>query len=116
MNQDVDLMACRSDMGGISPSSIVEAINGEKVAKVIVEVFNGKSCRRTSTQSMDALLSIMFDKSIEFRIIGIHVYRFQDCNYAYFTLKRSEDFTTNIDAEMLAAINGIEFEKGGWPC
>ena len=115
MNQDVDMMACRSDMGGISPKSIVETINGERVAKVIVDVYNRKCklCDRTSIQSMDALLSIMFDKSIEFRIIGIHVYRFQDCNYAYLTLMKSEDFTTNIDAEMLDAIGGIEFEKEG---
>ena len=102
-------MACRSAIGGISPNSIVETINGEKVAKVIVEVFNGEFCDRTSTQSMDTLLSIMFDKSIEFRIIGIQVYRFQDCNYAYFTLMRSGDCTTNIDAEMLDTISKIEF-------
>ena len=106
-------MSCRSNIGGISPKSIVETINGEKVARVIVEVFNGAFCDRTSTQSMDDLVSIIFDKSIEFRIIGIQVYRFQDCNYAYLTLMRSKDFTTNIDAEMLAAISGIEFEKEG---
>ena len=106
-------MACRSNVGGISPKSIVETINGEKVAKVIVEeVLDGESCYRTSTQSMGDLLSIMFDKSIEFRIIGIQVYRFDGGNYVYFTLKRSEDFTTNIDAEMLAAISRIEFAKG----
>ena len=105
-------MACISDRDGISPKSIVETINGDRVARVIVEVFNGEFCDRTSTQSTDALLSIMFDKSIEFRIIGIQVYRFQDCNYAYFTLMRSGDCTTNIDAEMLDTISRIEFDKG----
>ena len=105
-------MACISDRDGISPKSIVETINGDRVARVIVEVFNGEFCDRTSTQSTDDLLSIMFDKSIEFRIIGIQVYRFQDCNYAYFTLMRSGDCTTNIDAEMLDTISRIEFEKG----
>lgn len=106
-------MACRSDMGGISPSSIVETINGEKMAKVIVEeMFNGESLYRTSAQNMDDLLSILFDKSIEFRIIGIQVYTFKHCNYAYLTLMRSEDFTTNIDAEMMDAISRIEFDKG----
>jgi len=106
-------MAYSADMNGISPNSIVETINGEKVAKVIVEeVFNGEFLNRTSTQSMDTLLSIMFVKSIEFRIIGIQVYRFDGGNYVYFTLKRSEDFTTNIDEEMLAAISRIEFAKG----
>ena len=105
-------MACISDRDGISPKSIVETINGDRVARVIVEVFNGEFCDRTSTQSTDDLLSIMFDKSIEFRIIGIQVYRFQDCNYAYFTLMRSGDCTTNIDAEMLDTISRIEFDKG----
>jgi hypothetical protein len=106
-------MACHSDIGGISPDSIVETINGNKVAKVIIEeVLDGESCYRTSVQSMDDLLSFMFDKSIEFRIIGIQVYRFQDCNYVYFLLMRSKDFTTNIDAEMLDTISRIEFEKG----
>jgi hypothetical protein len=107
-------MACHSDIGGISPDSIVETINGNKVAKVIVEeVLDGESCYRTSVQSMDDLLSFMFDKSIEFRIVGIQLYRFQSCNYAYFTLMRSKDFTTNIDAEMMDAISRIEFEKEG---
>ena len=108
-------MACVSDIGGISPKSIVETINGDRVARVIVELFNGEFCKfcdRTSTQNMDDLLSIVFDKSIEFKIIGIQVYRFQNCNYAYLTLMRSKDFTTNIDAEMLAAISRIEFDKG----
>lgn len=107
-------MACRSDINGISPDSIMKTINGEKMAKVIVEeMFNGKSYIRTSVQNMDDLLSILFDKSFEFRIIGIQVYRFRDCNYAYLTLMRSKDFTTNIDAEMMAAISEIEFEKEG---
>ena len=75
-------------MGGISPDSIVKTINGEKMAKVIVEeMFNGESLYRTSAQNKDDLLSFMFDKSIEFRIIGIQVYRFQNCNYAYLTLQ-----------------------------
>ena len=99
-------------MDGIKANAVVKTLNGEKVAKVIVEeVFNGESCYRTSTQSMDDLLSIMFDKSIEFRIIGIQVYRFQDCNYVYLTLMRSEDFITNIDKEMLDAISRIEFAE-----
>lgn len=106
-------MAYVSDINGISPNAIVETINGDKMSKVIVEeVVNGELCNRASSQSMDGLLSIMFDKSIEFRIIGIQVYRFQDCNYAYLLLMRSKDFTTNIDAEMLAAISRIEFDKG----
>ena len=106
-------MAYSSDMDGIKANAVVKTLNGEKVAKVIVEeVLDGESCYRTSTQSMDALLSIMFDKSIEFRIIGIQVYRFDGGNYVYFTLKRSEDFTTNIDEEMLKAISRIEFAKG----
>lgn len=100
-------------MNGISPKSIVETINGEKVVRVIVEeVLDGELCNRASAQSMDALLSILFDKSIEFRIIGIQVYRFQDCNYAYLLLMRSGDCTTNIDAEMLDTISRIEFEEG----
>ena len=106
-------MACCSNIGGISPKSIVETINGEKVVRVIVEeVLDGELCNRASAQSMDALLSILFDKSIEFRIIGIQVYRFQDCNYAYLLLMRSGDCTTNIDAEMLDTISRIEFDKG----
>ena len=105
-------MAYCSDIGGISPNAIVETINGAKVAKVIVEeALDGELVNRISAQSMDDLLSIMFDKSIKFRIIGIQMYRFQYCNYAYLTLKRSEDFTTNIDAKMLDAISGIEFDK-----
>ena len=100
-------------MDGIKANAVVKTLNGEKVAKVIVEeVLDGESCYRTSTQSMDALLSFMFDKSIEFRIIGIQVYRFQDGNYVYLTLMRSEDFITNIDKEMLDAISRIEFDKG----
>jgi hypothetical protein len=100
-------------MNGISPKSIMETINGDRVARVIVEeVLDGELRNRTSTQSTDALLAIMFDKSIEFRIIGIQVYRFQDCNYVYLLLMRSKDFTTNIDAEMLDTISRIEFDKG----
>ena len=106
-------MACSSDINGISPKSIVETINGGKVISVIVEeVLNGDFYFMTSTQSMDDLLSFMFDKSIEFRIIGIQMYGFHHCNYAHLLLKRSEDFTTNIDAEMMDAISRIEFEKG----
>ena len=74
MNQDFDSPDSRP-----TPSDISKTVGGFKVSSVVVEVFDdyNKRWERASTQDMDSLMSMMFDLSLAYDIIGIEAYGLQ---------------------------------------
>lgn len=96
------------------PSDISKAVGGFKVSNVVVEVFSNehKWWDRYSNCSLDSLLSMLFDLSLSYDIVGIQAYGFQKDRYVYLSLKKCAGHSSNIDREMMDAINKIEFDKG----
>ena len=98
----------------VTPMDISKTVGGFKVSNVVVEVFddNHKWWERTSNRDMDSLMSMMFDLSLSYDIIGIQAYGFQNDRFVYISVKSSKGHSSNIDQEMMDEISRIEFEKG----
>lgn len=109
MNQNFDSPDSR-----LTPADISKAVGGSKVSNVVVEVFDDyhKWWERTSNRDLDSLMSMMFDLSLAYDIVGIQAFGFQKDRYVYLSLKKCVGYSSNIDREMMDAINKIEFDKG----
>jgi len=99
----------------IAPPDVSKAIGKTKVSNVVVEVFDDchKWWERTSNRDRDSLMSMMFDLSLSYDIIGIQAYGRPKDRYVYLSLKECVGHSSNIDQEMMDAISRIEFEKEG---
>ena len=99
----------------LTPSDISKAVGGSKVSNVIVEVFDDyhKWWERTSNRNLDSLMSMMFDLSLSYDIVGIQAYGFRKDRYVYLSLKKCVGYSSNIDREMMDVISRIEFDKEG---
>lgn len=97
-----------------TPADIFKAVGGFKVSNVVVEVFNNdhKWWDRYSNCSLDSLMSMLFDLSLSYDIVGIQVYGSKKDRYVYLSLKKCAGYSSNIDREMMDAISEIEFDKG----
>ena len=109
MNKEFDSPDSR-----LTPSVVSKTIGGSKVSNVVVEVFDDyhKWWERTSNRDLDSLMSMMFDLSLAYDIVGIQAFGFQKDRYVYLSLKKCVGYSSNIDREMMDAINKIEFDKG----
>ena len=98
----------------LTPSDISRGVGRFKVSNVVVEVFSNehKWWDRYSNCSLDSLMSMLFDLSLSYDIVGIHAYGFRKDRYVYLSLKKCVGNSSNIDREMMDAISRIEFDKG----
>ena len=109
MIPNVDAPECK-----ITPADISRAVGGFKFSDVSLEVFddNNKWWDRYNSANIDSLMSLLFDFSLSYDIVGIQKYEFLHDRIICIHLKPSTGYSSNIDAEMMDAISRIEFDKG----
>ena len=96
--------------GVISPLDIEREVEGKKVTRVVIDTSleTGYWVRRTFTD-MDNLLAKLFDLSMTYDMVEVHVLTIYGCNHLYLTLIKCNGNSSNIDCDMMDAISRIEF-------